>query len=304
MLVTLRSSLMTLGVVSALAGNVPRAQAAAIEAYGAGTEQDVVLLLGKITDGDAVSLKRIVEATAQGGRKPVVSLNSPGGLFLEGIRLAETVNRFGLTTYVEEGAHCASACFLVFVAGKEKFVSYNARIGVHSSKDDKGDVARAAAATKAMGLLLKSLQVSQPIIQKMITTPHEKIAWLSTPELESIGVKPLGFAATSPIELALPAISDRSPDPALPDADKSWLWSRLVRAASRLSAKQNGGRASIVNSCNSQACTSSVSYANGSDPPRTLRTTRDRSGKITSREVCQGTEAAGNQHCRLWARAP
>src|SRR3712207_849534 len=104
----LRSSYAVVTAVCTLAGNLASAQAAVVEAYEAGAGHEVVLLIGKITEGDAISLKTIVEAAARAGRKPVVTLNSPGGRFLEGIKLAETVHRFGLTTYVEEGAHCAS----------------------------------------------------------------------------------------------------------------------------------------------------------------------------------------------------
>src|SRR5688572_20007336 len=91
-------------LVSALAAVTPAAQSATVETYEAETGQQVVLLTGMITEGDAGILNKVIEAARQARRPmPNLSLNSPGGFFREGIRLAETVNRFGLGTYVEEG---------------------------------------------------------------------------------------------------------------------------------------------------------------------------------------------------------
>jgi hypothetical protein len=298
------------GVVAlafALAAVAPSARSATVETYGAGTGQDVVLLSGPITPGDADRLTKLAEAAVQAGRPvPSLSLNSQGGLFLEGIRLAETVRRFGLVTYVEEGAQCASACFLVFVAGKEKIASYSARIGVHSVhwvEEATGDAVQADADTEAMGVLLRVLGVSAPIIKKMSETPPERVAWLSAPDLHAMNVKPLGFSDNAPLDLALSAVADRGPHSSLPEPERSWLWDRLVRAASRLSVRQNHGRATIVNVCAPQAasCTSSVSYTDKSGRTGILRTTRDRSGRVISREVCE--RAADAQPCRPWERS-
>jgi hypothetical protein len=236
---------------------------------------------------------------------PSLSLNSGGGLFLEGIRLAEIVNRFGLATYVEEGAYCASACFLVFAAGKEKFASYSGRIGVHAAKHATGDAVSAAAGIQAMGLLLKRLGVSDAITQKMADTPHERVTWLSTPELQSIGVKPLSFSDASPFDRVLAAVAERGPYPLLPEAETVWLWERLVRAASRLSARQNSGRAQVVNACTpkEQTCTRSVSFRTTSDTTTMLRTARERSGRVTARDVGKRRDGTDVQTCRPWVRS-
>jgi ATP-dependent protease ClpP protease subunit len=276
-----------------------------MEAYSDEAAQQVILLSGEIVAGDAGRLTMLLEAAIQAGRPlPDVSLNSGGGLFLEGIRLAEIVKRHGLTTYVEEGATCASACFLVFAAGKEKIASYSGRIGVHSAKDAEGNATRASAATSVMSVLLRSLGVPPTIIKKMATTPHERIAWLSTPELQSMQVKPLGFSDPAPLERVLQAVVERGPPRGLPEPEMVWLWDRLVRAASRLSVRQGNGRAQIINTCPPEArsCSSSVSYTIRGDQTVTLRTTRERTGRVMAREVC-GDQATNAQQCRPWASA-
>jgi hypothetical protein len=301
-LASLRRTLALL-LFSVLVVPASSAKSAVVEAYGDETSQQVILLSGEIVAGDAGRLTILLENAIQAKRPlPNVSLNSGGGLFLEGIRLAEIVRRHGLNVYVEEGARCASACFLVFAAGKEKIASYSGRIGVHSARDAEGDAARASAATSVMGGLLRTLGVPPTIISKMATTPHERIAWLSTPELQSMQVKPLSFSDPSPLERVLQAVVERGPPGGLPEPEKAWLWDRLVRAASRLSARQSSGRAQIVNTCPPEArsCSNSVSYATQDGQIVTLRTTRERTGRVLAREVC-GDQAANAQQCRPWA---
>jgi hypothetical protein len=291
-------------LVWVLAATPFSARSATIKTYTSGSGQSVVLLSGEITTGDADRFAKLVEGDVQKGQpRPSLSLNSQGGLFFEGIKLAQAIRRLGLTTYVEEGAICASVCFLIFAAGQQKFASYSSRIGVHSAKDTTGDANRAAVATKAMGRLLQSLDVSPAVINKMATTPQERIAWLSTPELQSSGVKPLRPFDSSPLERVLPEVTEQGPPASMSEPEKLWLWNRLVRTASHRSAEQNGGRARVSNACapGAPTCTSTVSYTNTSGLPVALRTTRDRSGSVKGREVCDN-RAAEAQTCRPWAR--
>ena len=139
-----------------------------MEAYGPITAKQVVQLSGLIGPGDGSRLIGLVKDAVKAGRLvPSLSLDSLGGTFGAGVELAQRVRTFGLSTYVEDGAHCASACFLVFAAGKQKFASYGARIGVHAGKDPTGDADRAAAGTDVMRRLLTALGVP-PSITKSV----------------------------------------------------------------------------------------------------------------------------------------
>src|SRR5207302_3397227 len=74
-------------------------------------------LTGAIEPGDLDRLKAKLPADfdphIKGG--PEICLNSPGGDFVEGLRIAEYVSN-GLSTRVEKGAVCASACGWIFLA--------------------------------------------------------------------------------------------------------------------------------------------------------------------------------------------
>ena len=79
-------------------------------------------------------------------RSPVLCLNSRGGNFAEGLRIADYLMAVGadheVTTYVENRAECYSACALLFLAGRlndrggesypARFLHVGGRVGFHA----------------------------------------------------------------------------------------------------------------------------------------------------------------------------
>jgi len=79
-------------------------------------------------------------------RSPILCLNSPGGNFIEGLRIAEYFMTVGanneVTTYVEDKAECYSACALIFLAGRlndrggetypARFLNVGGQLGFHA----------------------------------------------------------------------------------------------------------------------------------------------------------------------------
>jgi hypothetical protein len=62
----------------------------------------------------------------------IVSLNSPGGHVAPAMEVAEMIHSRGLATYVDR--FCASACTLVFLAGRERWLAPGARLGFHQAR--------------------------------------------------------------------------------------------------------------------------------------------------------------------------
>jgi hypothetical protein len=88
---------------------------------------------------------------------------------------------------------CASACFLAFAGGTEKYVNYSGKVGVHGVSDENGDESVSAqAATVEMARALKELGVPAGILGKMVTTPPSQILWLSPDDLRSMGTTMVG----------------------------------------------------------------------------------------------------------------
>lgn len=79
-------------------------------------------LSGEIASGDTDRLNAALAAAVVThgdgpNRKFVISLDSPGGSYQEGLDLAVAFRRQGIATVVRSGDNCASACALAFLGG-------------------------------------------------------------------------------------------------------------------------------------------------------------------------------------------
>ncbi len=166
----------------------------------------VVVLSGDIADGDADAAEALIKSANDRGRLvEAVRLDSLGGSLAEAVKLTELIRRAKLPTIVAAGSRCASACFIVFAAGIDKFASYDAAIGVHGASDSSGhETARTEAATLSMARLAGTFGVPPRIIAQMIATPARDIAWLTPDDLRAMGAIMTGRKVRS----APPALGD------------------------------------------------------------------------------------------------
>ena len=150
----------------------------------------VIALKGDISVGNTDAVETLMRTVNEGGRLvSALRLDSDGGSLVEAIKLADLVRRAKLPTIVAAGARCASACFIVFAAGVEKFASYDAKIGVHGVSDKFGrETEQTDAATIAMARIVSRFGVPPGIIGQMVTTSAQEIAWLTPQDLREMGV--------------------------------------------------------------------------------------------------------------------
>jgi hypothetical protein len=81
---------------------------------------------GGITFGASEEFKRFSEAM---GALKIVHLNSVGGRIEEAQRIGDLIRERKLDTYVS--GSCLSACTIVFLSGKNRFITQSAKIGFH-----------------------------------------------------------------------------------------------------------------------------------------------------------------------------
>lgn len=114
----------------------PAAQALTGVRYTYSYIQDNKLLIhvkGEITEGDAARFPQwVTDNIKNQDRIAGVSLDSPGGNVREALLFADGVKGTEIPTIVGPEEQCVSACFLIFAAGKKRFASKEAHIGVHS----------------------------------------------------------------------------------------------------------------------------------------------------------------------------
>lgn len=143
---------------------------------------------GRIELGDDEKLHRFVAQFPASDKLVGIAIDSGGGSILEAEGLAQTVRNTGLATMVAGGNTCASACFLIFAAGKMRIVQEGARVGVHSVSEEGEETITAQAVTTMAARDARAYNVPPAIIGKMVSTPPTQMAWLTREDLVSMDV--------------------------------------------------------------------------------------------------------------------
>lgn len=118
-----------------------------------------------------------------------VYLDSPGGSVSAGFEIAQIVRSSGLQSFVPNNATCASACFMIFMAGTPRFHGGLVKIGVHSASNGARQESQdALSATVAMSRYLKELGTPTGIIGRLVTSKPSEMAWLSDTELKDVAM--------------------------------------------------------------------------------------------------------------------
>lgn len=269
-------------------------------------------LVGEIVPGDARAFRAEIQKANDANRLvATVRLNSAGGNLLESVEIAEMVRKGRIATSVLSNAQCASACFVIFAAGQEKYASYQAQIGVHGASDETGrETTYSNAATVGMARVAKELGVPAGIIGKMVVTPPDKMVWLTVDDLRSMETKMFGkpdqlASEESPSRQSqLPSNDQQVPRSAeSPQAKRAPTWTELVDGAIALSSSQNNGKPRYVRSCQPElkVCTMGIYYLTKERTQAFVKVTEDLAGKIIEREVCNLNKYNDVRECLEWS---
>src|SRR5262249_11389184 len=88
-----------------------------------------VTISGDIILGDFVTFQSKTSSL----NDATVVLRGNGGRLLPAIKIGELIKMRGYTTYGYE--YCASACALIWLAGRERYMASTAQIGLHAAYD-------------------------------------------------------------------------------------------------------------------------------------------------------------------------
>jgi hypothetical protein len=130
---------------------------------------------GGITFGAAKEFKRFIEAM---GALKLVHLNSSGGRIEEAQRIGDLIKGRNLDTYVADS--CLSACTIIFLSGKNRLITQNAKIGFHQpnfaglTDNDRIELARKE------GLRLQRFGLSPAFAKQATQAPPDQM-WIPSP---------------------------------------------------------------------------------------------------------------------------
>jgi hypothetical protein len=163
-------------------------QAAAFAGQGraAAAVGDVTVLLVSGVIGPGAH--RQFRAALSRGSPELVVLDGPGGVLGEALLIGEEVRRRHLNTLVAPNRSCASACAVVFLSGRSKFLGAGANVGLHSASyaDGRAD----PEATELMATYLRQVGVPAGTLRRMAQTAPNQIRWLTRAEQQAVGIRP------------------------------------------------------------------------------------------------------------------
>jgi hypothetical protein len=153
-------------------------------------------LIGFLLATQSQSNIEVFHAIAEEEKVAPVFFDSPGGALA--IQLGNIIRERGLKTAAADNPQCASACALVWLSGKERFMGKNARIGFHSIRVSKrtSEVSyRGNAAVE--GYLNYALGLTNPEVASYVTNaPPLSMTSLTMSDAKQLGldVKPFSLS--------------------------------------------------------------------------------------------------------------
>ena len=106
-----------------------------------------------------------------------------GGLISEAVRVADVLRNRSVSTVVS--GRCVSACTLIFLSGKSKYLKKYARLGFHSGSSPK---LTNSAVNDVLGQMYKSLGLDDKFIQKVLSVDSSDMWYPSMTELKQAGI--------------------------------------------------------------------------------------------------------------------
>lgn len=152
-------------------------------ASGGSGDPTALLVSGVIGPGSYDEFR----AALAGARPELVVLDGPGGVLGEALLIGSEVRRRQLDTMVGPNRSCASACAIVFLSGRVKYLATGASVGLHSASfaDGRAD----PRATKLMADYLSEVGVPRSTLRRMARTAPNDIRWLSKAEQKAMGIR-------------------------------------------------------------------------------------------------------------------
>jgi hypothetical protein len=147
------------------------------------TGNSVLLLHGSFGSGSADRVRHLLDEAAA---VRTVALSSTGGRLREASEIAELVRKRGLDTYVD--TRCESACTFVFLAGKDRAATPNARIGFHRPSFAGIAPTGLDPATEQMLRTYRDAGIPAEFLDRVAATDPANMWYPSPRELESAGV--------------------------------------------------------------------------------------------------------------------
>ena len=158
----------------------------------------ILYVNGRFEAGDD---KRLIRALLE-TEDAVVSLNSAGGSLMVGLSMGRALRLQGVTTVVEAGQTCASACGLAWLGGSRRLLDPSAQVGFHAAYfiDDNGLAIETGSGNALVGAYLNQLGMSSEAVYYITRSSPAEMQWLTIDDAEKFGIQLKILAAPTAVD--------------------------------------------------------------------------------------------------------
>lgn len=144
---------------------------------------EIVVVTGIIQRGDHREFRDLLDRTDP----DIVMMDGPGGSVEDALLMADEIHDRGLNTVVAPDRTCISACALLFLSGRTKYVGERSGLGLHAPFELGGKVS-----VRALGWMREHLAhfgVPADLLARMGRTPPSEVWWLGIAEHDALKIR-------------------------------------------------------------------------------------------------------------------
>ncbi len=146
----------------------------------------IIMITGAIKIGDADQFAAVAASISSA----VITMASPGGSLIEGLRIGQMIRNRGFATLVPDGATCASACAFAWLGGYKRFLQPQGQIGFHAAYTiQDGKAVESGVGNALAGAYLAQLGLGPEAIVYITLAHPKEITWLSEHDAKQVGIE-------------------------------------------------------------------------------------------------------------------
>jgi hypothetical protein len=148
------------------------------------SDRQLISIIGEIESGDLAKFRRFAVAYDDA----VVFLASDGGSTIEALEIGKIIRIKGYDTFVDE-TPCNSACALIWLAGRTKYLGKAGRVGFHATyTETNGRKRESGVGNAVVGTYLAQLNLSQDAVVFATSAGPDRLNLLTAANAASVGI--------------------------------------------------------------------------------------------------------------------
>ncbi len=149
-------------------------------------QYDVISIVGDIQSGD---LDKFLALAFKSKRDVLVRLDSKGGDLATALDIGRLISARGYSTSIIK-YDCISACALIWLAGKDRYLQDGERLGFHSAfkKTKSGQREPDQASNALIGAYIRQLELPSAVASLVVEADPNSVTWVTIKNASDFGI--------------------------------------------------------------------------------------------------------------------